>query len=67
MADQKKLEVEEVRELVDNDVSDVSGGGKGGRPGRCPGCDSAAFTSLGGNKIRCNDCGWEGTKADIGL
>ena len=67
MVDEKKMQVDEARELDDDALETVAGGGKGGKCGMCPGCGSTAFTDLGGGKIRCNDCGWTGTKADIGL
>ena len=33
--------------------------------GRCPGCGSKNFSDLGGGKIKCKECGWEGTRSSI--
>ncbi len=56
-----------VVELCDDQLVEVAGGGRGGKPGHCPGCGSTSFTDLGGGEILCNDCGWKGSKASIGL
>ena len=54
-------------ELTDSELDQVAGGNPGGKPGRCPGCGSKSFKDLGGGKIRCTVCGWEGSKSSIGL
>ncbi len=56
----------EMFELSDEQLEGIAGGGKGGKRGCCPGCGSKSFTDLGGGKIRCRSCGWEGTRAEIG-
>lgn len=61
---QKKTTVVPVKDEV---LEDVAGGGKGGQRGKCPACGCATFTDMGGGKIRCTECGWTGTKLEIGL
>ena len=67
MLDKTEKSTIDVVELSDEALEEIAGGNPGGKPGRCPGCGSKSFTDLGGGKIRCNDCGWEGAKSSIGL
>ena len=56
----------EMFELDDEQLEGIAGGGKGGKRGCCPGCGSKDFIDLGGGKIKCRSCGWEGTRTEIG-
>lgn len=53
------------RELSDKELEAVAGGGQGGKPGCCPGCGGTNFKDLGDGKIKCRDCGWEGSRDSI--
>lgn len=59
--------LEEGIPLADEQLDAISGGGKGGKVGCCPGCGCNEFVDLGGGKIKCKECGWEGTREDISV